>query len=341
MKRRVNIRVNNRFWILSGCLCCALYMAAWCPRTGLTVYARELAARGNLLYQDEGGKAGIYESDFLILDQKMSVDSTEAFGPAYYTHTHLWEYRDVNERTHTRHCAICGDAFDLTENHKVESEEECGISAAERKIPGRRFICACGYQWERETAHELTFDRVDETCHRSRCLLDGTAYCSGYEPVEEEHFAYYHSWDETGAFCIKTCIDCGCQIREESAPRPEEQMAAAEPSNEESKTVKSAGEETAAAEPAIGEPETIESATGESERTEEVKEESGSPGSGEGEEPAEKKPEFPEPGEAAEPAEEEKKPPQSVSGNDCAGKETQPAAEDTEKKPANEKGENL
>ena len=196
MKRRVKKRVNNRLLILSGCLCCALYMAVWCPRTGLTVYAKELAARGNLLYQDEDGKAGIYESDFLILDEKMSVDSTEAFGPDYYTHTHLWEYRDVNERTHTRHCAICGDEYDLVQNHKAESEEDCTIFAAEREVPGRRFLCA--YRWEREAAHELTFDMVDETCHRSRCLLDGTAYCPGYEPVEEEHFAYYHTWDETG-----------------------------------------------------------------------------------------------------------------------------------------------
>ncbi len=334
MKRRVKKRVNNRLLILSGCLCCALYMAVWCPRTGLTVYAKELAARGNLLYQDEDGKAGIYESDFLILDEKMSVDSTEAFGPDYYTHTHLWEYRDVNERTHTRHCAICGDEYDLVQNHKAESEEKCTIFAAEREVPGRRFICACGYRWEREAAHELTFDMVDETCHRSRCLLDGTAYCPGYEPVEEEHFAYYHTWDETGDFCIKTCMDCGCQIREESAPRPEKQMEVTESSNEEPETSNE-------------EPETAE----------EAEEESKSPGSGEAAEPAEEKPEFPEPGETAEPAEEkpeftepgetaepaedEKKPPESVSGNDCAGKETQPVTEETEKKPANEKGENL
>ena len=175
---------------------------------------REPASRGNLIYRGGGKEAGIYESDFSLLWDRLSAVSGEVFDPAEYTHMHRWEYRDEDDRTHTRYCVLCGDT--LTDMHKAESEEDCMISDGEKEYPGIRYQCVCGYQWKREKAHVPVFDIVDENCHRSRCLLDGTEYCPGYEPVEEEHYAFSFTPDPSGTHDIKTCIDCGYQTEEES-----------------------------------------------------------------------------------------------------------------------------
>lgn len=177
------------------------------------LWAQELSSRGNLIYRDSAEEAGIYAADFSFLYGKLSAVSGEVFDPAEYTHIHQWEYKDVNDSAHTRHCILCGMA--LTDKHKAENEEDCTIVSGDREFPGRRYQCICGYQWEREAAHTLTFDIVDETCHRSRCLLDGTAYCPGYESVEEEHYAFSHTLNPSGTHYTKTCIDCGYQTEEE------------------------------------------------------------------------------------------------------------------------------
>lgn len=72
-----------------------------------------------------------------------------------------------------------------------------------------------GYQGEREETHTLFFEAVDETCHRSRCRLDGTEFCPGYEPVAEEHYAYCYEPCEDGCHHVKICIDCGYRSEEE------------------------------------------------------------------------------------------------------------------------------
>lgn len=172
-----------------------------------------LVSRGNLIYRDSAEEAGIYAADFSLLYGKLSAVSGEVFDPAEYTHIHQWEYKDVNDSAHTRHCILCG--MELADKHRAENEEDCTIVSGDREFCGRRYQCICGYQWEREAAHTLTFDIVDETCHRSRCLLDGTAYCPGYEPIEEEHYAFSHTLNPSGTHYTKACIDCGYQTEEE------------------------------------------------------------------------------------------------------------------------------
>lgn len=202
---------------------------------------RELASRGNLVYREGGEEAAIYAADLTILEGKLSTVSGTVYDPAEYTHMHQWEYRDMDGSTHTRHCVLCG--LELIDAHKAENENDCRISYGGAEFSGRRFQCACGYQWEMETAHTLTFDMVDETCHRGRCLLDGTAYCPGCEFAEEEHYAFYHTMDPSGTHYTKTCIDCGYQTEEEimqsrdlEQPEEEEQPPDLEQSEEEEQT---------------------------------------------------------------------------------------------------------
>lgn len=247
--------MKRQMGILTAVLCAGLWMAALSPEGQMFAEAkeqnaeekenlqvRELASRGNLVYRDGGEKAGIYAADFSLLLGKLSAVSGEVFDPAAYTHMHRWEYRNGDDRTHTKYCALCGAA--LTGVHKAESEEDCVIADGGEKYPGKRYRCACGYQWEKEKAHTLTFDMVDETCHRSRCLLDGTEYCLGYEPVEEEHYAFSRTQDSSGTHYIKTCIDCGYQTEEEMEQ------------NEITEQAEIAEEETK--QPEVTEPETIE-----------------------------------------------------------------------------------
>lgn len=218
--------MKRQIRIAAAVLCIGLWVAAMVPEGQPVVQAKgesqgekeifqmpELASRGNLVYRDGGKEAAIYAADFSLLYGKLSAVSGEVFDPAEYTHMHRWEYQNRDDRVHTKYCVLCGDT--LTDVHKAESEEDCVISDGKKEYPGRRYQCVCGYQWEKEKAHVLTFDMVDETCHRSRCLLDGTEYCMGYEPVEEEHYAFSLTPDSSGTHNIKTCIDCGYQTEEE------------------------------------------------------------------------------------------------------------------------------
>lgn len=223
--------MKRRIGILAAALCAGLWMTVLAPEGNSVVQAkeestgnagplqvREPASQGNLVYRDGGKEAVIYAADFSFLYGKLSDVSGRVFDPAEYTHMHRWEYQNRDDRVHTKYCVLCGDT--LTDVHKAESEEDCVISVGGEEYPGRRYRCACGYQWEKEKAHVLTFDMVDETCHRSRCLLDGTEYCQGYEPVEEEHYAFSITSDSSGTHHIKTCIDCGYQMEEETTTEP-------------------------------------------------------------------------------------------------------------------------
>lgn len=175
----------------------------------------ELASRGNLIYRDNGTNPEVYGEDFTLLKEKLDSIPDEVFSPAYYAHVHLWEYRDVNERTHTKHCEQCGEAFDLTNMHLAMQEESCAITSQGKEYPGRQYSCECGRQWVLEAAHTLIFELVDETCHRSRCALDDTDYCQGYEPILEEHYAYYYVSESDGTHHKKNCLDCAYQTEEE------------------------------------------------------------------------------------------------------------------------------
>lgn len=168
-----------------------------------------LSSQGNLVYEDRKTGAQIYTADFLLLKNKLDTIPDRAFEPARYTHSHQWEYLDINGETHTIHCEICGNAFDLVNAHRAERRESCSLSHDGAAHPGTRYTCVCGYQWVCETSHTLFFEPVDETGHRSKCRLDGTKFCPGYEPVTEEHYAYYYKPCEDGSHHEKICLDCG------------------------------------------------------------------------------------------------------------------------------------
>lgn len=181
-----------------------------------TVQAKEenLASRGSLVYEDDRGKTEWYAEDLLWISEKLSSIPEQCYDPARYTHEHDWVYRDINDKTHTRHCDGCGAAYDITNTHKAVREERCVIAHGEGSYSGRNYICECGWQWMRENGHTLLFEAVDAVSHTSRCALDGTAYCQGYEPVTEEHYAYYYVPGEDGMHHEKVCLDCGWREEE-------------------------------------------------------------------------------------------------------------------------------
>lgn len=174
-----------------------------------------MLSQGSLVYKEEEHSVQIYAADFLILKEKLDTIPDMLFEPACYTHVHQWEYRDVNGKTHTRHCESCGKGFDLVRAHKAEQMEECVFSHDGAEYFGIRYTCVCGYQWELEKTHTLFFETVGEEGHRSRCRLDGTKFCPGYEPLQEEHYAYYYEPCEDGCHHEKICMDCGYRGEEE------------------------------------------------------------------------------------------------------------------------------
>lgn len=289
-----------------------------------TLQERELVSRGNLIYRESAEEAGFYAADFSLLYGKLSAVSGEVFDPAEYTHIHQWEYRDVDDRTHTRRCTFCGMA--LTDKHRAESEEDCTIVSGDREFSGRRYQCVCGYQWERETAHTLTFDIVDEICHQSRCLLDGTAYCPGYEPIEEEHYAFSQTLNPSGTHYTKTCIDCGYQTEEEveteNALSPELSEAI-----EEEATRSEVSEEEMTESSEIIEAETSQTVEGETSKPDSTEAVGGEPSeSGTDELP---------------PSEQGGTSAGSVSGNDCVVEEQQNGTEEETNRSTNEEETNL
>lgn len=171
-------------------------------------------SHGNLIYEDQRGSTALYASDILLLNEKISSIPERCFDPLCYAHTHNWEYRGINEKTHTRHCADCGDAGDLTSAHKAEGWEQDTIFYEGKSYPGKRYTCACGYQWRMELTHNFTFEVTDEENHRSSCALDGSPYCPGCEPFVEEHYAWYYEMSGDDLHHTKICFDCGYQTEE-------------------------------------------------------------------------------------------------------------------------------
>lgn len=53
------------------------------------------------------------------------------------------------------------------------------------------------------------FEAVDETCHRTVGCPDDMEICPEYEPVTEEHYAFYYLPCEDGSHHEKICMDCG------------------------------------------------------------------------------------------------------------------------------------
>lgn len=144
-------------------------------KTRQAVARTGLSSRGSLVYTGKDEGAQIYAADFLLLKDRMGMVSDTVFEPGSYMHTYSLE------------AACMSDTY------------------------------ACGNQPEQEEAHahELFFEPVDETVHRSRCRMEGTELCPGYEPVVEEHYAYFYEPCEDGCHHEKVCMDCGYRKEED------------------------------------------------------------------------------------------------------------------------------
>lgn len=200
------------------CLKTLLLLLGLCLGTGMPKICAKAAqtpvSHGNLIYEGRGASASLYAADIHLLEEKISTIPEQCFDPVWYGHTHNWEYCRINERTHTRHCADCGDANDLTGPHRADSWEHDTIFYKGNSYPAKRYTCACGYQWSMEMRHTLIYEAVDEMNHQVRCALDGSPYCQGCEPSVEEHYAWYYEMDEDELHHEKICIDCGYRIKE-------------------------------------------------------------------------------------------------------------------------------
>lgn len=175
---------------------------------------RTSVSHGNLIYEENRKSAALYTSDIHLLEDKISTIPERCFDPVSYAHTHEWEYRRINEKTHTRHCADCGESNDLTSSHRADSWERNTITYQGKAYPGKRYTCACGYQWSMELSHTMIFEAVDEVNHHGRCALDGTPYCLGFEPTVEEHYAWYYEMGDDAFHHQKICYDCEFRIEE-------------------------------------------------------------------------------------------------------------------------------
>lgn len=171
-------------------------------------------SHGNLVYEGKQGNAALYAADIHFLEEKISTIPERCFDPACYAHTHSWEYCRINEKTHTRHCADCGDSNDLTSPHRTDRWERDTIFYEGKTYPGKRYTCACGYQWSMELSHTMIYEALDGVNHQVRCALDGTPYCMGCEPILEEHYAWYYEMDEDEFHHQKICYDCGFRMEE-------------------------------------------------------------------------------------------------------------------------------
>ena len=147
----------------------------------------DIRTRGCITYTDGGGTVRIYKEDFTLLAQKISSIREEAFNPAIYSHVHTWKYTDLNDRTHTVHCDLCGEAYDTTNAHMQNTKESFEIVHGGNTYAGYRCRCVCGYEWQREAAHNMRYTVADETKHTLVCLLAGTPYCGGLASETEEH----------------------------------------------------------------------------------------------------------------------------------------------------------
>lgn len=208
VQRRVGKQLLQTLLLLIG-LCFGVRMSnVQAQAAGTSV------SHGNLIYEGGRESAALYAADIHLLEEKISTIPERCFDPIWYAHTHHWEYCRINERTHARHCADCGDANDLTSPHRADSWEHDTIFYEGNSYPAKRFACACGYQWSMEMSHTLIYEAVDEVNHQGRCALDGTPYCQGCEPSVEEHYAWYYEMGEDEIHHVKICVDCGYRVEE-------------------------------------------------------------------------------------------------------------------------------
>lgn len=169
-----------------------------------------IKSHGSIIYEDQNGSVKIYAEDIELLQEKLASIPDEIFDPVLYSHAHVWEYRDVTNQSHTKHCAICGSKYDVTNEHSEARAKDCIITASGgREYPGYEKTCECGYAWVEESSHTIVCTPKDGTYHTQSCALEGTPYCKGMEAVDLIHMITLLPTDQTHH--QKNCFECGYQ----------------------------------------------------------------------------------------------------------------------------------
>lgn len=174
-----------------------------------------LKSKNTLKYSGADGKVELYADDLELLADKVVTIPDRVFDPDIYTHSHTWEYININEQTHTKHCQECGSDNDLTNKHTAIQQENTSISYNGNTYSGIRYTCECGYQWIKEKSHSYVYMPVDDISHSITCALDGTAYCSGLRAYEEEHVFGEIIADSDNMHHTVRCDSCGYEKTQE------------------------------------------------------------------------------------------------------------------------------
>lgn len=158
-----------------------------CMAASSTDIITSVKSKNTLKYQGADGDVALYSSDIILLARKLSTIPDRPFDPGIYTHIHAWEYINVNDDTHTKHCPECGSENDITNTHVAIQRDACDINYGGNTYTLCKCTCECGHQWMEENSHNLAYESVSDTKHSISCALDGTEYCSGYRSYNENH----------------------------------------------------------------------------------------------------------------------------------------------------------
>lgn len=157
----------------------------------------DLKSYGSIVYEDPNGSVKIYADDIVLLQEKLASVPDEIFDPILYSHTHVWEYINITDQSHTKHCDGCGEKYDLVNQHSAMETEECTIFSDGKEYPGYEMVCECGYRWKAEADHSLIYIPQNGTYHTLSCALDGTDYCSGTDSEDILHEIALQPADDT------------------------------------------------------------------------------------------------------------------------------------------------
>lgn len=162
---------------------------------------------GNIFYEDATGSVKIYAEDIAFLQEKLSSIPDEIFDPLLYSHDHVWEYRDITDQGHTKHCDVCGSKYDVINMHTMDEQTECILTFKGEEYLGYEKVCECGFKWVEEAYHNLIYTQKDDMYHTSSCVLEGTSYCSGMEQGNSLHLINLYPTDSTHH--RERCDECG------------------------------------------------------------------------------------------------------------------------------------
>lgn len=166
-----------------------------------------IKSHGNIFYEDVNGSVKIYAEDILLLQKKLESIPDEIFDPVLYSHNHVWEYKDITDQGHTKHCERCGSKYDVVNMHIAAEDNPYTIFFDGHEYPGYEKVCECGYKWETEIYHNIVCTPKDETYHTLSCALKGTSYCTGMETYNELHVITLSPIDDSHH--QRGCSACG------------------------------------------------------------------------------------------------------------------------------------